>query len=145
LGVIIDFVLDIGHALDYLLTFLLALVAEYPASGEVEADLINQIARCRSELVAWSQELGLPKLVQKLETLSWPQEGAAPTDLQTFGEALRSIVIAERNLAHRWELSTKQWESLAIYLQANQLLVECLNLTTLSNREAIEARILLVA
>ena len=48
-----------------------------------------------------------------------------------------------RNIGAATELSYQQWKELDEYLAANQLLLECLNLAAVTNREASENLLLL--
>lgn len=51
----------------------------------------------------------------------WKANGIAWT------EQLREVIIFERNMGHKWQLSEQQKKTLKQYYDANQLLVECLN------------------
>lgn len=45
-------------------------------------------------------------------------------------------------MGHEWKLSKKQVDALARYFSANELLVECLKLAYVADREAILAGLL---
>lgn len=53
------------------------------------------------------------------------------------------VELEESDLEHNWRLSESQCEDLIQYLEANLLLVECLDLAVVSDRVGIEKRLLL--
>jgi hypothetical protein len=72
-----------------------------------------------------------------------PEENASAKDWRVFAHRLQSIVIARRNIGREWNFTQDQFERLNTYFQANQLLVECLNLAYVADRVAIKNGLLL--
>ncbi|WP_174710238.1 hypothetical protein [Nostoc sp. TCL240-02] len=66
---------------------------------------------------------GLPSLSQDEEFISeW-----VVTDRYIWLEKLRSLMIKNRNIGHKWQFNNVQKELLRQYYDANKLLVDCLN------------------
>jgi len=83
---------------------------------------------------------GFIELAQKLTDLMliFPNKNASITEWNDFYEVLRNILQTQRNIAHEWQLTRKQFEDLEGYIYANSLLLDCLKLATVSDREAIK-------
>ena len=62
---------------------------------------------------------------------------------QSFAEALLSFMKTYRNIVCDWDFSQEEKSAINIYLRANELLVQCLNLAVVPNRREIEASLLL--
>ncbi|ARV59167.1 signal transduction protein [Nostocales cyanobacterium HT-58-2] len=108
-------------------------------------DLALTLARYRNpKLQQLLQQLKdrLPNLEGSLEAyISWWQENG-----QAWTEDLRSVMIEHRNIGHDWQFSDSQKELLKQYLDANKLLVDCLNSDCYVSREVrqeIESTLLL--
>lgn len=54
---------------------------------------------------------------------------------QAWAEKLRAVMIKHRNIGHDWQFSDEQKELLKQYYDANQLLVDCLNLLSDESRD----------
>lgn len=65
-----------------------------------------------------------------------------PQDLWDHFVTALDELLAHRDLNQDFALSDTQIQRLVDYLEANQLLLECLNVAVVSDRAAIEARIL---
>ncbi|MBN2394433.1 MAG: hypothetical protein JXR84_27110 [Anaerolineae bacterium] len=83
----------------------------------------------------------MPLLAEALATILVPDSGASRRAWDAFASAL-SGALAHHDLDHRFVLSDAQVTALEEYTEATELLVECLNLARVSDRAAIEARIL---
>ncbi len=90
------------------------------------------------------QEWGFDGLVAQLNALmaSFPSQTATQNQWQQFTGQFRQLLQHERNIAHQWELTLSQLSILSNYLAANSLLVECLKIATVSDREAIKENLL---
>jgi len=64
---------------------------------------------------------------------------------QAFAKQLRDIMQRHRDIGHEWDLTWEQREKLESYLEANRLLVECLKFALVSDRRAIEDKVLLLS
>jgi hypothetical protein len=127
--------LDRNLDLDHTLTLALAL-----------RNLTLPLDECMTKLIRISGEMNMLDLQEALQgvPLLWRHN----VDLYE-GDAvqqLRQIAIQYRDVGHKWDLSDKQWQLLARYLEGNQLLVEWLGMADISEarREAIENQLLLV-
>ena len=88
-----------------------------------------------------SREQGLLSLQNELERLPVPGEDAPKNQCEEFAEALWQLAQQERQL-QQFELSGEQADRLADYLQGTTLLVECLKLAAVTDREGIMRRLL---
>jgi len=105
-------------------------------------DKIPKVARLCSELINKCQEF--PKLHAELQNLTLPNENDRQSVWQEFEKQLRDIMQRHRNIGHEWNLTKEQSGKLDSYLEANELLVECLKLAMVSDRKVIEDRVLLL-
>jgi len=138
-----NLVLVRAFALDLLLLTLLKVAADLPDEAVNDKNLQMAVAHYRPTLIALSQKLSLPTLAQALDSLPWPDENGSAVDLNAFNRQLRAVALEHRDVGHQWKLSREQWALLADYLEANRLLVECLQVATLPDRAAVEAQLLL--
>lgn len=109
----------------------------------LSVDLANYLQVYWQRMLSRIQKLGERAFVQALNALPLPSLGAEPYALRTFGKQVRQLAILCRDVGHEWELSETQWDLLARYLAANQVLLECLEVATLPDREAIKSQLLL--
>jgi len=93
------------------------------------------------EVVVLAQQAGVPALAEALATIHIPDSNAPRRAWDTFALALNGALV-HRDLHHKFVLSDAQVIKLEDYLEATQLLVECLALARVSDRAGIEARIL---
>lgn len=99
--------------------------------------------RYRSLALNRVRSLASMELQEALRELHEPDTNASHEDWVAFTDALRTIVITHRNIGHDWQLSEEQRKKLDAYLTANRLLLECLDVAVVSDREAIKDRLLL--
>ncbi|MEM7128610.1 MAG: hypothetical protein AAF702_19915 [Chloroflexota bacterium] len=97
----------------------------------------------RASAIAFTNKLGLYDLETALSELTIPDENASAEEWKKLAENLRKIMVAHRDIGHQWDFSKKQFDNLNAYLKATCLLVDCLKISTVSNRDEIEGRILL--
>jgi hypothetical protein len=85
-------------------------------------------------------ELGFESIVLVLTPLKnkIPHKSAAQNDWKLFAEQLTSILQTQRNIGKQWSFTYQQNELMAKYFSANSLLLDCLKLATVSDREAIK-------
>lgn len=84
----------------------------------------------------------LPPLAA-LKALTVPPKSAPQSAWQNFNIQLRSLLQEHRDLGHEWHLNEKQINALAAYLQANRLLLECLEVAYVADRQGIKNSLLL--
>ncbi|MBW4575981.1 MAG: NACHT domain-containing NTPase [Aphanothece sp. CMT-3BRIN-NPC111] len=99
------------------------------------------------------KERSLSELLQHLKTqLPNPEEGSKKLKAwwvdngQAWAEELRTVMIQYRRIAHSWQFSDRQQETLRQYYEANQFLLDCLNSNcqiTAAIREEIQKNLLL--
>lgn len=128
---------DLALALDLALTLALA------SALDRKSVLPSDFALTRDRALALARELKLDNLQTALESLPRPS-GDEPLDFwEDYTARLRTIMITHRNIGHEWNLSQEQRDHFDRYFQANQLLVEYLNVAVVSDRQAITERLLL--
>jgi hypothetical protein len=83
-----------------------------------------------------------PELHKILAELRPPARGASQRVWLAFADQLRAIMAAHRNIGQEWNFTQEQVSGLSHYFNANRLLVKCLDLAYVSDRAAIENRLL---
>lgn len=96
------------------------------------------------ELINFSQQADFSDLYQTLKRLTVPNKNDKQSAWQPFAKTLREIMQKHRDIGYEWNLTERQHKGLARYFEANQLLVECLKLAVVSDREGIERSLLTV-
>jgi hypothetical protein len=66
---------------------------------------------------------------------------APPAQWQGYADQL-VVLLQQRDLAHNWAFTEEQIAKLNAWLDANELLVQCLNVAVVPDREAILAGLL---
>jgi hypothetical protein len=83
------------------------------------------------------------ELSQALASLLPPIETTPKYAWQTFVNDLQLIMLTYRDLGHEWNLTAEQIKQISRYFEANLLLLECLKLAYVSDRQAIEDSLML--
>ncbi len=140
-------ILDPSPSIDLSLSYVLKMVQsfQFRQAGQVKKEIRQLRPRYTAffaETVTESAKLDA-QLHQALAALTVPAETASEADWQRFCQALQDLMQTHRDIGHEWHLSAEQIKRLNTYLQANLMLVECLNLAYVSDREAIENKLLL--
>lgn len=150
---VLDFILGIGLAFDFALA--LDLVRNRDLALDLDLDLTlalalglardrnRDLALARDRALATSRQLGLTTLHQALSALAPPPEDGPSEDWRAFGDGLQAIMIEHRDSGHDWAFTEEQVECLRAYFYAVRVLVECLDLAYVTDRAAIEDRLLL--
>lgn len=92
-------------------------------------------------VIGLSEKTGQVSLQQALIGLSVPDQNATRKDREVFAQALSAIAEQERGLIV-WKLTQEELEQLANYLAGTELLVECLKLAYVTDRDAIIVQLL---
>ncbi|MFO7540875.1 MAG: NACHT domain-containing protein [Chloroflexota bacterium] len=131
---IIDLDLAIVHAftLDVAVKYDLTLIEKLP---KTTAGIIGQLQQ-------WQHQFDWP-LPAGLASLQLPADEASREEWEAFDQSLEQILLAHWGLEQFWELSEEQADLLAQYLQANLLLLACLELAYVPERQGIVDRLLL--
>jgi len=156
----LELVLVLAHAhaldlpdflkIDYLLTIALLISEKWEGLDNGDFDdfqeqryTIPRLIKFLDESVAECQIF--PDLYAELRNLTVPNENDRQAVWQAFTKQLRDIMQRHRNIGHEWDLTWEQREKLESYLEANRLLVECLKFALVSDRRAIEDKVLLLS
>lgn len=105
--------------------------------------LIDHVNGVIQQLIRLSENLNLHDLRSVLEKLTVPTRNSSPSEWQVFHTGIRDIMVEHRNLRTDWNFTYEQNRLLNRYLKGTQFLLECLDLAYVSDRERIEARLLL--
>lgn len=73
-----------------------------------------------------------------------PSRWAFKAAWKDFSNRLRALAVAHHDIGHRWKLTLKQYQLAEQYLAGNQLLLECLEVAYVRDRQAILERVLAV-
>lgn len=142
-----DLDLDLDRALDRALDSLLVgtlnsihLVAE----GGGGWHIVSLISSWLTEAAERSAALGLHEMQKLLAELVVPGEGAPKSAWLTLAEDLRTVTVAHRDIGPEEMLDEERAGQLERYLQANRLLLDCLQVAYVSDREGLADRLLFV-
>jgi len=136
---------DRGPAVDYLLTTALLAVETIEMWGHEDESIRAQIGPFSAyfqNMVSETSRVS-PPLAAALAALNLPDEAAPSAAWREFNGQLRRVLLEQRGLGREWNFSEAQADTLEAYLAANQLLLECLEVAYVSNRDAIKASLLL--
>jgi predicted NACHT family NTPase len=106
-------------------------------------DRVRDHARALDHARTLSLALNLPALANALATLNLPITDDPPAVWATFADNLQALMIEHRDIGHDWDFTLEQAQGLGRYFEATHLLVECLDVATVTDREAILDRLLL--
>jgi hypothetical protein len=96
-----------------------------------------------SSIVALADEAGLTNLAQELTGYTIPKSYLSRYDWQQYAYILHVILNDERDLGREWPFSDEENGKLNDYFYANELLIQCLNVTAISDRQAVLQGLLL--
>ena len=89
------------------------------------------------DLIDFANEMGMPNLTNKLVGQEVPSPIASNQEWQQCANELFTILRDERNLGHKWTLNDEEDNKFNAYLYANELLLQCLKVAAVSDRQAI--------
>ena len=98
---------------------------------------MSLISSWLTEAAERSSALGLHELQHMLAVLVVPGEGAPKSAWLKLAEDLRMVTVAHRDIGQEGVLDEERAAQLERYLQANQLLLDCLQVAYVSDREGI--------
>lgn len=149
LALALTLALDLARALDrdLILDPLGSILIELTPAMSAAAHGINERARyvaLLKEVAQLAREAKEDELAAALEVLEAPPAGDAAA-WSAFEERLRALFIRHRNIGQRWHLSDAQFAKLADILAASKLMLECLDVATVSPevRRGVRERLLL--
>lgn len=128
-----------GVALDYALLYgwqsaaILGLLYDAKLRGHYVRDYAGYLA----EIGTLSKSTSATGLAEQLGRLNVPSAGDFEQTWADFAAKLLNIMRQERDLGHDWQLTATQVDKLNAYFAANELLVQCLKLAVVSDRQAI--------
>jgi hypothetical protein len=134
-----------GLALDVMLYYAYVMAQVFEIAGSVDEvqEQAPEYTAYIQDVVTFARNNDANALADALTQLSVPAKGETKDEWRAFNTALQSLMQQHRDIGHQWNLSYQQQKRLADYLEASNFLLECLNLATVSDRAAIEGRLLL--
>jgi hypothetical protein len=90
-----------------------------------------------NDVALLANEAGLADLAQQLTTHSSPLPSASRQSWQQYAQTLLTILRDERDLVHEWNFRQNDLDKLNSYFYANELLVQCLKVAVVSDRQAV--------
>jgi hypothetical protein len=139
--------LDLAHAralasdLAFASDLALALARAPGRSGLIGLVHDRELNRDLDRNLVFALAMGDTALHTALSALAVPDEKAPDKTWDAFATQLRVIMIEHRDVGHEWGFTNEQERTLADYFRAAELLVECLDVAYVTDREAIEARL----
>jgi hypothetical protein len=123
----LDLDLDLARALD------LASALDLALARARALDLARALAR------DLALKLGLDEFTKDLAALSIPNDNSDAAGWRDFADKLRALMIKHRDIGHEYDLTGTQEERLSDYLNANDVLQDCLELAFMppSEKEAM--------
>jgi hypothetical protein len=94
-------------------------------------------------LVRASVHVGPVEFAESLNNLRVPGENANYLEWEAYAYKFQAVLIRYRNIGHEWNFTDEQRVRLEQYETGTRLLAECLKLAAVSDRKAIESRLLL--
>ncbi len=112
----------------------------------ISIEKYNKLVKYLSDNITQIKEWGFEQLSEQLTALmsNFPSRTAPANEWQAFIDQLKQLLQTECNIAYEWRFTSKQLITLADYLAANTLLLECLNIVTVTDRTAIKNSLLLL-
>ncbi len=134
-------------AVDYVLSVNSVVINNFVNTNHLELFIMKNYDKTTAFLndsIQQIYEWGFNELAEQLTHLMsiFPNKNAPQEQWKNFANAWQQILQNQRDIAHDWQLTEGQAENLDDYLKANSLLLECLNIATVSDREAIKANLL---
>ncbi len=135
-----DLILDFGLINIYLSALALGRRGE---DFEELKNIRSQFPRYYSQIISMSRSMDSSNLSQVLTKLFVPYISDGPSEWSLFATNLGTVMQNYRNISLDWNLTETQRECLSRYVAANELLVECLRLAVVTDKQAIEDSLLL--
>ncbi len=114
---------------------------DWQAAMQGFSDLLTGVIDLADEAGS-ANEAGLVEVARRLHSLLLPSITASGQEWQKYADALFAILRDERDLAHDWGFTKKDIDTLNDYFYASELLVQCLQVAVISDRQAILAGLL---
>jgi len=100
-------------------------------------DIMKAMPTLMEGVVGLAEEGGLPTLVQQCLAMPLPSPIADAQAWQHYADALFAILRDERDLGHEWNFTDDAIHKFDAYFYAHELLVECLKVAAVSDRQGI--------
>ncbi|NUM47473.1 MAG: NACHT domain-containing protein [Anaerolineales bacterium] len=94
--------------------------------------------------VSQASQAADPAFAIELEKTPLPAQESNPEAWAQFDQAFRALALKHRDMGHEWELNKEQTTRVDQYLKATHLLLDCLEVATVNDRQGILDRILTV-
>ena len=98
---------------------------------------MQQFPTLIDDVAVLAAKAGLVNLTQQLSTQSIPLANSPEKDWQRYADILFTMLSKERDLGNEWVLSDDESDKLKSYLYANTLLVQCLKVAAVSDRQSM--------
>ncbi|EIJ43632.1 putative NTPase (NACHT family) [Beggiatoa alba B18LD] len=141
----LTFALDL--AIDFKFLIIRLLVINFSMLPTLRKEQYSNFFNWFHQIIETVKQANLHELAEKLTTLAKqniPKQEAPAKDWKKLHKKLLVIMQETRNIGHQWQFTAEQEQKLEKYLQAHLLLVDCLSLATVTDREAIENHLLLL-
>ncbi len=132
---------DLDLALDHILAIAYDLVLAISLNLETISEFEPKLTRLLRLATMISKTLNQLPLYKMLKALRLPKS-TLQKSWRSFGDKLRTIMREYRDVGHIWDFSKEQLIKLEQYLCAVELLIQCLNVAYVTDRAAIEDRLL---
>jgi hypothetical protein len=134
----VDAVLDLDLDLD----LERELILDRDLAVDLALALIHDLVRDLSYDSNLDHDLELDSLAVELEDFRIMWIDTRTESWDSFSEELRNLLVEHRDVGHDWDLNWEQVRTLKRYLHATPLLVSCLDVAYVTDRKAIEERLL---
>jgi hypothetical protein len=134
-----------GLRLDLLLflTYLIAQIVRYAGHAKEVQPQFSSLGTSFRKIITFAHSNNAEDLAQALEQLALPVVGTSKDARELFVNELQIAMLQHCDIGHECEMSIDQRELFTNYLYASELLLDCLQLASVSDRAAIEDRLLL--
>jgi predicted NACHT family NTPase len=134
--------LDLDHALTSVLDHTSDFDLDPNHNHILDLDLDLALALARALVRARDNHLEPDPLIREVEELRAPTTDEGLASWRSFLEQLRALMIEYRDMGRDWTFTLEQAQDLDHYLFATHLLVQCLDVSTVTDRKAIEEQLL---
>jgi predicted NACHT family NTPase len=98
---------------------------------------LNQFPTLLQGIAILAENIGLDTLAQRLRILTVPPANTSWQSWRKYTATMFAILHEERDLAHKWDFNQKEIEKINDYFYANELLIQCLKVAAVSDRQTV--------
>ncbi|MCC6457568.1 MAG: NACHT domain-containing protein [Caldilineaceae bacterium] len=130
-------------ALDFALTFTSLAVRSIQQKPEklrkAKRDFLKEL---HATLISLTRDASQPDIAEQVRRLTLPSESSRPATWNKYCSSLLQILHNKRSFVNTVDMSNSQLEELKRYLYMQELMIQCLNVATVSNRSQLQADLL---